>query len=58
MRFMIPLLWAAGAVQLAIIAANFVLPKKLSLRENPAVFLRDDWADFMAVQPKKFSTTK
>jgi len=36
MRWMIPLLWAAGGVQLAIIAANFVLPKKLSCRENLA----------------------
>ena len=34
MRFLIPWLWAAGAVQLFILAANFVVPKKLSCREN------------------------
>ena len=34
MRYMIPWLWAAGALQLVIIAANFVLPKKLQCREN------------------------
>lgn len=34
MKPLIPLLWAAGAVQLMILAANFVLPKKLSCREN------------------------
>jgi hypothetical protein len=34
MRHLIPWLWAAGAVQLAIVAANFVLPKKLQCREN------------------------
>jgi hypothetical protein len=34
MRFLIPGLWAAGAVQLAILAANFFLPKKLRCREN------------------------
>jgi hypothetical protein len=27
-------LWAAGAVQLAIALANFVLPEKLNYREN------------------------
>ena len=36
MRHLIPLLWAAGALQLVIIAANFVLPKKLQCRENLA----------------------
>jgi hypothetical protein len=36
MRHLIPWLWAAGAVQLVIIAANFVVPKKLSCRENLA----------------------
>lgn len=34
MRFLIPGLWAAGAVQLVILAANFLLPKKLRCREN------------------------
>jgi hypothetical protein len=34
MRFLIPGLWAAGAVQLVILAANFFLPKKLRCREN------------------------
>jgi hypothetical protein len=34
MRTIIPWLWAAGVVQLAIVAANFVLPKKLQCREN------------------------
>jgi hypothetical protein len=34
MHALIPCLWAAGAVQLAIIAANFILPRKLSCREN------------------------
>jgi len=34
MRSLIPWLWLAGAVQLAILAANFILPKKLSCREN------------------------
>ena len=36
MRHLIPWLWAAGAVQLLILGANFVLPKKLSCRENLA----------------------
>jgi len=36
MRHLIPWLWTAGAVQVAIIAANFNLPKKLSCRENLA----------------------
>jgi hypothetical protein len=36
MRLLIPLLWAAGALQLVIIAANFLLPKKLQCRENLA----------------------
>jgi hypothetical protein len=31
---LIPWLWAAGAIQLTIIAANFALPKKLRCREN------------------------
>ncbi len=34
MRLLIPWLWAAGALQLVIIAANFVLPQKLQCREN------------------------
>jgi hypothetical protein len=34
MRQIIPWLWAAGAVQLAIIVANLILPKKLNCREN------------------------
>jgi hypothetical protein len=34
MRALIPWLWMAGAVQLMIIVANFVLPKKLRCREN------------------------
>lgn len=36
MRHLIPWLWAAGALQLVIIAANFVLPEKLQCRENLA----------------------
>ena len=36
MRHLIPWLWTAGAVQVAIIAANFILPKKLSCREKLA----------------------
>jgi hypothetical protein len=36
MQHLIPWLWAAGAVQLAIVAANFALPKKLECRENLA----------------------
>jgi hypothetical protein len=36
MRILIPWLWAAGALQLVIIAGNFVLPKKLQCRENLA----------------------
>src|SRR5579864_1081927 len=36
MRHLIPWLWAAGALQLLIIAANFVLPTKLQCRENLA----------------------
>jgi len=36
MRHLIPWLWAAGAVELLILGANFVLPKKLSCRENLA----------------------
>jgi hypothetical protein len=36
MRHLIPWLWAAGAVQLLILSANFFLPKKLSCRENLA----------------------
>jgi hypothetical protein len=34
MPHLIPWLWAAGTVQLVIIAANVVLPKKLSCRDN------------------------
>ncbi len=34
MNPLIPLIWAAGAVQLAILAANFVMPRKLRCREN------------------------
>lgn len=36
MRHLIPWLWAAGALQLVILAANFFLPKKLQCRENLA----------------------
>jgi hypothetical protein len=36
MRPLIPWLWAAGAMQLAIMAANFALPQKLRCRENLA----------------------
>jgi hypothetical protein len=36
MRNLIPWLWAAGALQLVIIAANFVLPTKLQCWENLA----------------------
>jgi hypothetical protein len=35
-RPLLPWVWAAGVVQIAIIAANFVLPKKLRCRENLA----------------------
>src|SRR5579864_1261533 len=34
MNPLIPLLWAAGAVQLIIVGANVVLPKKLKYNEN------------------------
>ena len=34
MKTLIPWLWAAGAVQLIILAANFVLPQKLRCRED------------------------
>jgi len=34
MRTHIPLLWAAGAVQLIMVGANVVLPKKLHYQEN------------------------
>lgn len=34
MQRLIVLIWAAGAVQLAILAANFVMPGKLRCREN------------------------
>jgi hypothetical protein len=34
MRPLVPWLWVAGAVQLVILAANSVLPKKLRCREN------------------------
>jgi len=36
MRTLIPWLWVAGGMQLVIIAANFVVPKKISCRENLA----------------------
>lgn len=36
MRVLTPLIWAAGAVQLVILAANFALPEKLRCRENLA----------------------
>jgi hypothetical protein len=36
MRHLIPWLWAAGALQLVIIAGNIFLPKKLQCRENLA----------------------
>lgn len=34
MRILIELLWIAGIVQLLILAANFVLPKKLDCRQH------------------------
>jgi hypothetical protein len=34
MRPLIPWLWVAGVMQLAIMAANFVLPRRLRCREN------------------------
>ncbi|HXW55030.1 MAG TPA: hypothetical protein VEJ67_04715 [Candidatus Cybelea sp.] len=34
MKALILLIWAAGAVQLLILAANFVMPTKLNCREN------------------------
>jgi hypothetical protein len=33
MTTLVPLLWLAGAVQVSILAANFVLPRKLRCRE-------------------------
>lgn len=36
MYWLIVLIWVAGAVQLAILAANFVVPGKLACRENLA----------------------
>jgi hypothetical protein len=36
MNRLILLIWAAGAVQLAILGANFVLPQKLDCRQNLA----------------------
>jgi hypothetical protein len=36
MRVLTSLIWAAGAVQLVILAANFALPEKLHCRENLA----------------------
>jgi hypothetical protein len=36
MRHLISWLWVAGALQLVIISANFVLPKKLQCHENLA----------------------
>ncbi len=34
MQWLVILIWVAGAVQLAILAANFVIPGKLRCREN------------------------
>jgi hypothetical protein len=34
MNSLVPYVWAAGAVQLGIVAANFFLPAKLRYREN------------------------
>jgi hypothetical protein len=34
MQILIPWLWTAGLVQIAIAAANFLLPKKLRYRQN------------------------
>jgi hypothetical protein len=34
MNSLVALIWAAGAVQLIILAANFVLPQKIECREN------------------------
>ena len=36
MRPLIDCIWAAGAIHLVILAANFVLPRKLQCRENLA----------------------
>ena len=36
MRTLIPWLWVAGGMQLVIIAANFVVPRKISCGENLA----------------------
>lgn len=36
MRVLTLLIWAAGAVQLVVLAANFALPEKLHCRENLA----------------------
>jgi|SRR5215469_3794475 len=36
MQSLIPWVWAAGAVHLAILGANFVVPGKISCRENLA----------------------
>jgi hypothetical protein len=36
MRILVQLLWVGGALQLVILAANFVLPGKLNCRENLA----------------------
>jgi hypothetical protein len=36
MPILAKLIWAAGAVQLAIVAGNFFLPRKLQVRENLA----------------------
>ncbi|MGB0035333.1 MAG: hypothetical protein WBP79_07660, partial [Candidatus Acidiferrales bacterium] len=36
MQRIIYLIWAAGTVQLLILAANFILPEKLRCRENLA----------------------
>lgn len=36
MRHVIPWLWFAGVIQLIVIVANFILPKRLRCRENLA----------------------
>ena len=36
MRSLIPWLWSAGVVQMVILAANFILPKKIRCGENLA----------------------
>jgi len=36
MNLLVPALWAAGAIQLLDVAANFVLPRRIHCRENLA----------------------